>query len=176
MKKDEKLRITRKGSHEGSKGRVLRLMVGVSHKAGVVICKKYETLSAKIFAKSIKENLPQAFLLSKKPSRLFLQDNDPSQTSRAAKRALKSINGEQFFIPARSPDINPIENLFHLVKRKLIEDAIKKEIMVESFEEFEARVVSTIHELASLHMDKTIQSIPKRIRQIIKNKGGRCCY
>ncbi len=175
MKKDEKLLITRKASHEGSKGRSLHFFVGVSHKAGVVICKKYEKMSAKLFAKFVRENFPQAFLLSRK-THVFLQDNDPCQTSRAGKRAIKAINAEQFFIPARSPDINPIENLFHLVKQKLAEDALENEIFYESVEEFEKRVISAIHELAALHMDRTIESMTKRILEIFKNGGARCSY
>ena len=32
-----------------------------------------------------------------------------------------------FAIPPRSPDINPIENIFHLVRRQLQDDALKKQ-------------------------------------------------
>jgi hypothetical protein len=143
---------------------------------GVVLCKRYEKLSGKFFAKFIRENLPQAFLLSKKPRRLFLQDNDPSQTSLVARRAMRAIGAEQFYIPPRSPDLNPIENLFHLVKAKLEQDAIDKEIFTETLEEFEERVISAIHEMVALHMDKTIETMPKRIRDVIKNNGARCSY
>lgn len=133
-------------------------------------------MTATFFAKFIKENLPQAFTLSKKPHLVFLQDNDPSQTSRAAVRAMQEIGAEQFYIPARSPDINPIENLFHLVKDKLAQDAISKKIMYESEEDFEKRVIAAIYEMATKHMYKTIETMPKRIPEIIKNEGARCSY
>ena len=44
-------------------------------------------------------------------------DNDPSQRSLAAKTAIKEEGCELFCIPARSPDLNPIENMFHIVKK-----------------------------------------------------------
>lgn len=176
LKKEEKLLVTGKGSHEGSGGRSLRFLVGVSFGGGVVICSKYEKMSAKFYAGFVKGTLPQAFLLSKKPRKVFLQDNDPSQTSKAALRAMAAIGAEQFFIPPRSPDLNPVENLFHLVKKKLAEDAVEREIRYESIEEFEKRVISTIHEVAALHMDKTILTMTKRIHEIVKSGGARCAY
>jgi hypothetical protein len=42
-------------------------------------------------------------------------DNDPSQTSKVARKAMQKIEAEFHEIPARSPDLNLIENLFHLV-------------------------------------------------------------
>ena len=45
--------------------------------------------------------------------RLFVMDNDPSQSSEAAMTALKSVEGELLKIPPRSPDLNPIENILY---------------------------------------------------------------
>ena len=41
-----------------------------------------------------------------------------------------------FEIPARSPDLNPIENIFHLVCANLQKDALTKEIKKETFWNF----------------------------------------
>jgi transposase len=51
--------------------------------------------------------------------RLFLMDNDPSQTSKAVRKAMEKIEAEFHNIPARSLDLNSIENVFHLVKKSL---------------------------------------------------------
>ena len=40
-----------------------------------------------------------------------------------------------FSIPARSPDLDPIENLFHLVSRQLGKDVLDMEITSENFEQ-----------------------------------------
>ena len=47
-------------------------------------------------------------------------------------------------IPPRSPDINPVENFFHLVKLQLKRQAIELNITKETYEEFSARVIRTI--------------------------------
>ena len=50
----------------------------------------------------------------------FLMDNDPSQTSKAARKVKENIDAKFLKIPARSPDLNPIESTFHLVKKTWI--------------------------------------------------------
>ena len=49
---------------------------------------------------------------------------------------MKSIRTKLLSIPPRSPDINPIENLFHLIKWQLNNDAIARNMTKETFEEF----------------------------------------
>ena len=120
---------------------------------------------------------PQSFLLAKKgPLRLFLQDNDPSQQSAAACSALKKVNCHQVLIPARSPEFNPIENIFHLVKDALMDEAIEKRITKESVPLFHKRIVAALHRVASAHADKTIESMPKRLSMVLAAKGARVRY
>ena len=59
---------------------------------------------------------------------LFLQDGDPTQNSRKPKKAFDDVGCRMFSIPARSPDINPIENMFNNVHKILREDAIEHHI------------------------------------------------
>lgn len=63
-------------------------------------------------------------------------DNDPSQSSKATMKELKKIEAELLKIPAISPDLNPIENMFHIVKSKLRDEAIDKRKEAESFWNF----------------------------------------
>ena len=79
-------------------------------------------------------------------------------------------------IPPRSPDINPIENIFHLVKNKLDDEAIEKNIVSESMDEFEARVKQTLFQLPVSLVNNIIESMGKRMRKIIKAKGNRLKY
>lgn len=50
------------------------------------------------------------------------------------------LGTRQGYVPARSPDLNPIENIFHIVKRKLHYDDLELVITRDDFECFSARV------------------------------------
>ena len=78
-----------------------------------------------------------------------------------AKTAYDDVGCRLFSKPAFSPDINPIENIFNNVRRQLKEDAIKRTLAKESFEDFCQRVRDTLLNFSSDVIDKTIESIPK---------------
>ena len=80
-----------------------------------------------------------------------------------------------FVIPARSPDVNPIENLFHLVSKKLETDALDMEITNENFEQFSARVEKTMKNFPITTIDN-IKSTGNRVPSIIKKRGERLRY
>ena len=94
------------------------------------------------------------------------------QASQVAVKALKSIRAAHLKIPARSPDLNPTENVFHLCKASLRNEAVQKGLVFESESAFEARVVRTLQDVASAHGDRTIESMPKRIAEIVCRRGG----
>jgi transposase len=50
-----------------------------------------------------------------------------------ATKALEDIVAEMHVIPPRSPDLNPVENMFHIVKNDLERQAICENITAESF-------------------------------------------
>lgn len=89
---------------------------------------------------------------------------------------MKSIRAKLLSIPPRSPDINPIEYLFHLIKRQLNNDAIARNMTKETFEEFAARVKHTIINFDKNQIDKVIESMGKRIEMIVCKKGNRIKY
>ena len=59
---------------------------------------------------------------------------------RKVQDAIAAVDARKFAIPARSPDLNPIENVFHNVKRQLQDDALSKRITKEPYSQFCARV------------------------------------
>ena len=109
-------------------------------------------------------------------TRLWLQDGDPSQNSKGAREAMARCHCELLKIPPRSPDLNPIENIFHIASKKLEKDALNEGITHESFEEFCDRVQRTISGISQELIDKTIQSMSGRITGIIQNNGERLKY
>lgn len=81
-----------------------------------------------------------------------------------------------FKIPARSPDLNPIENVFHLIGKNLRQDASKNDIQKENFEQFCLRAKIICLSFPSDIIDRTIESMPKRIAMVLKSKGHRTKY
>ena len=70
----------------------------------------------------------------------FFQDGCPVQNSKKEKQALDTVGAIKFSIPPRSPDFNPIENIFSYVKSELRTQDIEKNINYETFEQFSIKV------------------------------------
>lgn len=178
-KKGEGLTITAKGSKELAGGRRLHLMVAIAYGKGVVLCEPYEKLNAQFFSGFIRDHFNLTFAKAGpkvNQSRIFVMDNDPSQTSVMSMHAIHNIEAELHHIPSRSQDLNPPENVFHAVKKKLDSEAIQLKIEHETFDHFKERVLSCFQSIDSSFIDKTIASLPKRIDYIIRLKGGRTKY
>ena len=177
---NEGLQYTTKGSKTLPEGRRLHLLVGVGYKTGVVIAEEYKKCNAEWFAKFVKQTLHHILrdcAVSKNKEKLiFLMDNDPSQRSKLATDALHDVGAEVLDIPPRSPDLNPIENVFNNVKSELVKQALQGKIEKESFDEFRMRVLQTIVNCSSSTIDRTIATMHDRLRIIAKNGGYRTKY
>ena len=136
-------------------------------------------MNGQFFAAFIKEHSNTCFMQSRLKSggrRLFLMDNDPSQTSKAARSALHEIKAELHKIPPRSADVNPIENIFHLVKSSLQRETVSRNIVSECFEQFQTRVLLALDSVSVEIIDRTIASMSKRIQAVRDSKGHRTKY
>ena len=166
-----------KGSKVGSGGRVAHFVVAISYNRGAIICDQYEKMNGKYFAGFVKNNFKNMILNSVNPKgNLFIQDGDPSQNSVVAAKEIQAIGATQISIPPRSPDINPIENFFNLIEQKVHSDAVACNITKETFEEFSSRVQQTILNYPIERVNKIIESMNKRMRLIIRNRGHRLKY
>ena len=138
---------------------------------------QYEKMDGAYFADFVKRNFRKLIRNSSNPSgKMFLQDGDPSQNSVIARKAMKKLVVQVHSIPPRSPDINPIENVFHLLDKKLRSDAIEKNIIYESYKEFSARVKTTMETFPVDMIDKIIDTMPKRMHEIVKCRAQRLKY
>lgn len=90
----------------------------IAYSKGVILAEQYEGhLNGQKFADFVREQFSTLFQnSSNKKGKLFLQDGDPSQNSRKAQDAIAAIGARKFTIPARSPDLNPIETFFTMLK------------------------------------------------------------
>ena len=109
------------------------------------------------FAEFVKNDLEQALKRGKvkdrkaRAKKYLVMDNDPCQKSAAAKSAIQKIDANVVEIPPRSPDLNPIENVFHNVRSQLQKQILEQQLVNENFAAFEKRVVATLHSF-SLHV------------------------
>lgn len=103
---------------------------------------------------------------------VFQQDNDPKHTSRLARDWFQAKGIALLDWPAQSPDLNPIEHLWGFLKRAIADYDYPAESIYQLWERVErewARIPPQI--CAAL-----VNSMPRRIRAVIKAKGGYTKY
>ena len=137
-----------------------------------VLCEQYTgRFTGAYIAEFIREHFEEAFKIrTNSRGKLFLQDNDPRQNLPIAMKAVYDIRARMFAIPPRNPDINPIENFFHLLQIALIKQALECKIRHETFTEFSARVKDSMFNFSASTIDKIIKSMDKRMSLIVKGK------
>ena len=153
---------TAKGSHVGSGGRVGHFIVATSHQKGDVLCEQCEgKINRDMFSDFIKAHFQETFTRCRiLKGKRFLQDGCPAQSRKKARQALDTVGAIKFGIPPLSPDFNPIENVFNFVKN----------------EQFSARVKHTLKNTPPKYIDKTIESMSKKMLTVIKSKEQRIKY
>lgn len=102
---------------------------------------------------------------------IFQQDNAPIQASRKTKAYFEENNIAILPWPARSPDLNPIENVWGYMAHKVYESG-----HFETVRELKATINDVWTNLAPSYLQNLIDSMPKRIFEVIKNKGGNTHY
>ena len=159
-------------------GKTAHFFGSIAYGKGVIACGQFfERLTGEKFADYVRRQLLKIFAKSANAiGKHFLPDGDPVQSSVAAKRAFQEVDAMMFAIPDRSPDLNPIENLFHLVSKQLETDALDMQIIRENFEQFSARVKKTMKHFPITTIDNIIKSMGNRVATIIKIRGERLRY
>ena len=154
-----KLGCTCKGKKAGTGGRMAHFIVAIAYRKDVMLFEQYqEGFTGKCYAEFVQKHFPHAFAESSNPrGKLLLQDGNPRQNSAAAKRALDNVDAKLFLIP-------------------LDRDALEQNITNENFKCFSERVKETMENYPVDAIDKIIDSMDRRISEIIKCKGQRLKY
>ena len=100
-----------KGRKAGSGGNVTQFMVATNYHKSVLTWEQLEKMKGVYFegfihldCKSMSQNSTNSTVF------LFVQDRDPSQKLKIANMEVAKHGIKKISIPARSPDLNPIQN------------------------------------------------------------------
>ena len=126
-------------------------------------------IDEKFYTEILDKQLPEVRSMLRGRWRLQ-QDNDPKHHSNIAREFLDNNVLEVMDWPSNSPDLNPIENLWAIVKRKVKLRRPKNLSELELFlkEEWENIPNSTLINL--------VNSMPQRCRDVIEKNGERISY
>jgi transposase len=102
---------------------------------------------------------------------IFLQDNDPKHTAKKSMEELKKLVGNRWIKhPAMSPDLNPIEDVWSYLERKLKDKNIKTIAGLKRF------LIKEWDQMEWSEIRKSINSMPRRLEECMELKGKRTNY
>lgn len=108
--------------------------------------------------------------LDRRKRLVFMQDNAPSHSARATKEYLASLgfkNHNLMVWPPNSPDLNPIENLWAIIKRKVYSDGKQ----FSSKAELWAAIQVASRSIDGTTIANLTNSVNERIFEVIKRNG-----
>lgn len=106
------------------------------------------------------------------PEWIFQQDNAAIHASRYTKNFLNTNNIPILDWPACSPDLNPIENLWGM----LVDKVYASGRQYETVRTLKAAVQDAWSSLEPEQLKRLINSMPRRLQQVIINRGGSTEY
>ncbi len=114
--------------------------------------------------------LPAADQLYGDADFIFQQDLAPAHSAKATSTWIKDHGIPALNWPANSPDLNPIENLWGIVKRKM------RYARPNNAEELKATIRATWALITPEQCHRLIDSMPRRIAAVIRAKGAPTKY
>ena len=103
---------------------------------------------------------------------VFMQDNAPCHKSKAVIEFLRQENVTTLDWPPQSPDLNPIENLWALIKRKLK----KKFSTPKTRDQLIDQVFEVWEDIDSDLRNNLVKSMTNRLKEVLEKKGRSINY
>jgi transposase len=143
------------------------------------IAKIDETLDSNLYIQILQEDLHLSVdeWEMARDEFIFQHDNDPKHTAKVTKAYLESAGltedeGRLLYWPAQSPDLNPIEHMWHYLKRQLG----KYPTPPKSCHELWERISTEWYKIPVEFCRNLIRSMPRRLRAVYKAKGRQTKY
>lgn len=128
-------------------------------------------MTKEVYLDILKRKLPASAKKLKLGRRYtFQQDGDPKHTSKLVSNWFteKKINVMEW--PAQSPDLNPIEHLWSILKVKVQENN------PTSLQQLRQVIVNEWNKIAPETTAKLVASMPRRCQAVVHAKGGHTKY
>ena len=137
-------------------------------------CRIHVKMDGDLYVKILDEELQESvrFYNKTKDDIIVQQNNDPKHTCKKAKQWFQDHEYQVMDWPAQSPDINPIEHLWHHLKRRLVEYEILPKGILELWDRVEEewnKIPSEVHQ-------NLIESMPRCVEAVMKAKRGYTKY
>ncbi len=114
-------------------------------------------------AERYKKVLEQHMLPSRQ--RVFQQDNAKPHTAAITTVWLRSRRVRVLNWPACSPDLSPIENIWHIIKRKI------RQRRPQTLQQLETYIRQEWDQVPTPKLQKRITSMPRRLQTVLKRRG-----
>ena len=101
---------------------------------------------------------------------ILQQDNDPKHTARIVTNWLHENGIDKFPWVSQSPDLNPIENLWEMVGRRINRSAISR------ISDLKSEIQKAWYSIPKEVCENLVDSMGKRLEAVIINKGGPTKY
>ena len=135
----------------------------------LVILPKNVKVNQAVYLELLCDHLPDSF--EKTKAKVFMQDGAPCHTAKTVTTWLKDCEVNYFSDwPGNSPDINPIENLWSIIKRRL------RDLDTSSVPKLVAAIEQLWATLPPSHLQNLADSVPRRLREVLKRKGNTTKY
>ncbi len=135
------------------------------------LCFLNSTVNAAIYQEILEHfMLPSADKLYGDADFIFQQDLAPAHTAKGTKSWFNDHGVTVLDWPANSPDLNLIENLWGIVKRKM------RDTRPNNADDLKATIKATWASIPPQQCHKLITSMPRRIEAVIKAKGAPTKY
>ncbi len=143
-----------------------RSKASISDGMGVHMCIRYGqlaclegTMNAERYIKVLEQHML--------PSRrcVFQQDNAKPHTAAITTAWLRSRRVRVLNWPACSPDLSPIENIWHIIKRKI------RQRRPRTLQQMETYIRQEWDHIPTPKLQKLITSMPRRLQTVLKRRG-----
>ncbi len=129
------------------------------------------TMNSAVYQKILKDNVrPSVRDLKLKRTWVLQQDNDPKHTSKSTSEWLKKNKMKTLEWPSQSPDLNPIEMLWHDLKKAV---HARKPSNVAELQQF---CQDEWAKIPPQRCNRLIASYRKRLMAVVAAKGGPTSY